>query len=132
MTSNHNQESEHEERYGKMRRQDRLVDDSEWIASFLRRVPFGFIATAQDAQPSITPNIFFHDEEAGVIYIHSAAKGRMREAIEGNERVCFCVAEMGRLLPADTAIELSVEYASVVIYGRASVVTETSPKEGQE
>jgi hypothetical protein len=31
---------------------------------------------------------------------------------------------MGRLLPADEAIESSVEYSSVIVFGRASVITD--------
>ena len=39
-------------------------------------------------------------------------------------RVCFCVAEMGRLLPADTAMEFGVEYASVVVFGTVTVCSD--------
>ncbi|MFX0144023.1 MAG: pyridoxamine 5'-phosphate oxidase family protein, partial [Candidatus Hodarchaeota archaeon] len=42
--------------------------------------------------------------------------------VERNSQVCFCVAEMGKLLPADTAIEFSTEYASVIVFGEARVV----------
>ena len=37
--------------------------------------------------------------------------------------MCFSAAEMGRLLPADTALEFSVEYASVIAFGKARLVT---------
>src|SRR5262249_25075426 len=36
--------------------------------------------------------------------------------------VCFAVNEIGRLLPADTALEFSVEYSGVVTFGRAHIV----------
>jgi hypothetical protein len=48
--------------------------------------------------------------------------GRTRANIDGDERVCLTVMEMGRLLPASEALEFSVEYASVVVFGTASVV----------
>jgi nitroimidazol reductase NimA-like FMN-containing flavoprotein (pyridoxamine 5'-phosphate oxidase superfamily) len=48
----------------------------------------------------------------------------MRTNIEANPRVCFCVAEMGRLLPADTSMEVGVEYASAVVFGTMEVVTD--------
>jgi nitroimidazol reductase NimA-like FMN-containing flavoprotein (pyridoxamine 5'-phosphate oxidase superfamily) len=38
--------------------------------------------------------------------------------------VSFGVGEMGRLLPAATAMEMSVEYASVIVFGRAHIVTD--------
>ncbi|MFQ5695808.1 MAG: pyridoxamine 5'-phosphate oxidase family protein, partial [Terriglobia bacterium] len=37
-------------------------------------------------------------------------------------RVCFGVSEMGRILPAATALEFSVEYAGAVVFGRASIL----------
>ena len=42
--------------------------------------------------------------------------------------MCFSVAEIGRLLPADTAMEFSNEYASVVAFGHARLVTEDEEK----
>ncbi len=42
--------------------------------------------------------------------------------VEAEERVCFGVSEMGRLLPASTALHFSVEYAGVVVFGRARIV----------
>lgn len=109
------------EKYGPVRRGDRAADDT-WIRGFLHQAPFGVLATVDNGQPFMTPNTFLYDEAAHAIYLHTAASGRMRGNIEGHDRVCFCAAEMGRLLPADTALEFSVEYASVVVFGRAAVV----------
>jgi nitroimidazol reductase NimA-like FMN-containing flavoprotein (pyridoxamine 5'-phosphate oxidase superfamily) len=38
------------------------------------------------------------------------------------------VAEIGRLLPADTALEFSNEYASVIAFGRARLVEDDEEK----
>lgn len=107
--------------FTRMRRNDRAQDDA-WIRSYLHRAPFGFLATQLNDQPFINSNLFVYDEAAHVIYVHTAREGRTRANIEGDERVCFSAAEMGRLLPADTALEMSVEYAGVVVFGRAAVV----------
>jgi len=45
-----------------------------------------------------------------------------------NPRVCFTVAELGRLLPADTAMEFSNEFASVVVFGQARLVESEAEK----
>jgi nitroimidazol reductase NimA-like FMN-containing flavoprotein (pyridoxamine 5'-phosphate oxidase superfamily) len=87
-------------------------------------VPFGTLATEYEGQPFIKPTLFVYAETENAIYIHGALAGRMRSNIELNPRVSFCIAEMGRLLPADTAMEVGVEYASVVVFGRAEVLTE--------
>jgi uncharacterized protein len=105
------------------RRQDRATDD-DWIRAFLRRSPFGMLATQWQEQPFLKPVLFAYDQAAHAIYIHGALEGRMRTNLEANLRVCFSVAEMGRLLPADTAMEFGVEYASAVVFGRAVVISD--------
>jgi hypothetical protein len=75
--------------------------------------------------------LFAYDEAAHAIYLHGALEGRMRTNLQANPRVCFCVAEMGRLLPAGTAMEFGVEYASAVVFGKAFVVSdETEARRG--
>jgi hypothetical protein len=53
----------------------------------------------------------------------------MRSNLEINPRICFCIAEMGRLLPADTAMEVGVEYASVVVFGIAEILMDARQAE---
>ena len=98
------------------------MTDDAWIKALLQRADFGALATVHDGQPFINTNLFVYDEAANVLYLHTARTGRTRTNIETNERVCFSVSEMGRLLPADTALEFSVEYAGVTVFGRAHVV----------
>jgi nitroimidazol reductase NimA-like FMN-containing flavoprotein (pyridoxamine 5'-phosphate oxidase superfamily) len=46
----------------------------------------------------------------------------MQANVDLNARACFNVNEMGRLLPADEALEFSNEYASVTVFGPISLV----------
>ncbi|MBI3410591.1 MAG: pyridoxamine 5'-phosphate oxidase family protein [Planctomycetes bacterium] len=107
-----------------VRRRDRAVTDNDWIRDFLKRAPFGTLATIDDRQPFANMNIFVYDEREHAIYLHTARAGRTRDNIEAEPQVCFSVAEMGRLLPAPTALHFSVEYAGVVVFGRARVVAD--------
>jgi nitroimidazol reductase NimA-like FMN-containing flavoprotein (pyridoxamine 5'-phosphate oxidase superfamily) len=111
-----------EEPRAAVRRRDRAVEDHAWIAALLHRAAIGMLATQHDGQPFINSNLFVFDEPARVIYMHTAQVGRTRANIEQEEQVCFSVTEMGRLLPADEALEFSVEYAGAVVFGRAAVV----------
>src|SRR4030042_6936408 len=104
-------------------RKDRAKDDA-WIRAYLQRVPFGMIATEYQGQPFLKPTTFVYAEAEHAIYIHGALVGRMRTNLELNPRVSFCIAEMGRLLPADTAMEVGGEYAAVVVFGKVEVITE--------
>lgn len=106
-------------------RQDRSKDDI-WIKEYLKRMPFGMLATEHDGQPFIKPTLFVYDEVEHAIFIHGALAGRMRTNLETNPRVSFCIAEMGRLLPAGTAMEVGMEYVSVVVFGRAELLTDAS------
>ncbi len=115
-------EHREEHPFTRMRRKDRGVDDEAWIRDFLRRAQVGTLATVHNGQPFINTSLFVYDEEAHTIYMHSAASGRTRANMDSDERVCFSASEMGRLLPADSAFGMSVEYASVVVFARARVL----------
>lgn len=108
-----------------VRRSDRAISDDDWIRDFLCHAPIGVLATVYDDQPFINTNLFVYDQARHVIYMHTARVGRTQANVENHERVCFSINEMGRLLPAAEALEFSVEYAGVVIFGRASIVTDT-------
>jgi nitroimidazol reductase NimA-like FMN-containing flavoprotein (pyridoxamine 5'-phosphate oxidase superfamily) len=118
-----------EEPYHHVRRSDRAVDDENWIRSFLSRAAVGVLATAVDGQPFINSNLFVYDESREAIYIHTAKVGRTRANLEASAPICFSVSAMGRLLPADEALEFSVEYAGVAVFGQGIVVQEEAEKE---
>jgi nitroimidazol reductase NimA-like FMN-containing flavoprotein (pyridoxamine 5'-phosphate oxidase superfamily) len=107
-----------------VRRRDRAVEDEAWIRAMLHRAPWGVLATSYEGQPYVNSNLFAFDEIAHAIYLHTAREGRTRANVEQDGRVCFTMGEMGRLLPADTALAFSVEYASVVVFGQATLVTD--------
>lgn len=105
----------------RVRRQDRQLDDAEWIDRFLARASFGHLAVCHDGQPLLHANLFWHD--AGTIWFHTAPVGKLRAVVEaGATRACFSVAEHGRILPAGTPLDFSTEYAGVICYGTLEVV----------
>lgn len=110
-----------EKPYISMRRADRAMDD-EWNRSFLRQAPFCSIATVHNGRPFITTNTFVYDEGRHAIFLHTARTGRLRTNIDADPNICLTAAGMGRLLPAETAKEFSVEFASVVVFGRMTVL----------
>jgi uncharacterized protein len=112
-----------------VRRRDRAVTDEVWIRALLKRAPFGTLATVRNGQPFVNMNIFVYDESAHALFLHTARAGRTRDNVESEERVCFGVSEMGRLLPASTALHFSVEYAGVVVFGRARIVEDEAEAE---
>lgn len=107
-----------------IRRKERAIEDETWIEDFLQRAPFGVIATAHEGQPFTVARNFAYDKDRYAVYMHGAKKGRTHSNILVNDRVCLNVSEMGRLLPAERAVSFGVEYTSVVLFGRASLVTD--------
>ncbi len=112
-----------------LRRSDRGADDA-WIRERLRTAAVGTLATVRDGRPFLNTNLFVHeggDEEGGglgTIWLHTAHVGRTAANVALREPapVCFSVFGIGRLLPADRALEFSVEYAGVVAFGSGRVV----------
>ncbi len=123
-----------------VRRRDRAKDDA-WIEAALDTAPYGVLATVgEDGQPFLNSNLFVYHAEGRCIYMHTARVGQTRRNLDRGEegasegegpgaRVCFSATAMGRLLPADEALEFSVEYAGVVVFGRGHVVHDAAEKE---
>ncbi|MCP4424146.1 MAG: pyridoxamine 5'-phosphate oxidase family protein [Chloroflexi bacterium] len=107
-----------------MRRKDRAVTDEKWIVDLLNRAPFGVMATVWEGRPFTVARNFAYDPEKHAVYMHGAQKGRTYDNVQTNDRVCLNVSEMGRLLPAPRAMNFSVEFSGVVIFGRVSLVTD--------
>src|SRR3989304_4347884 len=97
------------------------VDD--WIRAFLREAKVGHIASARDDQPFLNPSTFWFDEANHQIIFHSNVAGRIRSNIESNSRVCFEASELGKMLPSNVALEFSLQYRSVIVFGTARILT---------
>lgn len=100
----------------------------EWIRAFLREARVGHIATAQDGQPFITPSTFWFDEANHRILFHSNVTGRVRSNIEANPKVCLEASELGKFLPSNIALEFSLQYRSVAVFGAARVIDDPEEK----
>lgn len=118
-----------EQPYTHVRRKERAVDDDAWIIDLLRRAPMAQLATVYDGQPFINSNLFVYDETRHAVYMHTAGKGRTRSNVDADERVCLSISEMGRLLPAPRAFNMSVEYGGVVIFGGGRALEDAAEKE---
>jgi hypothetical protein len=112
----------------KIRRSDRAINDQDWIKEFLSRGMYGVLALSTEDQPFTNTNLYAYDESTNAIYFHTADQGRTPETIKQNDKACFTVSEMERLLPAGEASEFSVEYASVMVFGRAEMLTDNDQR----
>jgi len=104
------------------------AQDDDWVRQFLRRARIAHIATHWDDQPFINPTTFWYDAERHEIIFHSNIAGRVRANSERPQKVCFEASEFGRFLPANIALEFSVQYESVVAFGTIRVLEDLEEK----
>jgi uncharacterized protein len=102
--------------------------DDAWIEDFLQRVQVVHIATHWDDQPFITPTLFCYDKEQRQIYFHNNVVGRVRANIERHPEVCLEASQMGNLLPSNAALNFSVQYESVVVFGKARILEDEAER----
>lgn len=96
--------------------------DEAWVRAFLHRIEIAHIGHSADGQPFVTPTNFWYDEDGQRIIFHANIAGRLRANLESNPQVCLEISEMGGFLPANTALEFSVQYRSVMVFGRAEIL----------
>jgi nitroimidazol reductase NimA-like FMN-containing flavoprotein (pyridoxamine 5'-phosphate oxidase superfamily) len=82
----------------------------------------GHIASAQDGQPFLNPTTFWYDESNHQIIFHSNLAGRIRSNVESNPNVCFEASELGKLLPSNVALEFSLQFRSVIVFGQVRLI----------
>jgi nitroimidazol reductase NimA-like FMN-containing flavoprotein (pyridoxamine 5'-phosphate oxidase superfamily) len=109
-------------------RRPQYARDDAWTRAFLLRAQVAYIATHWDEQPFLTPTLYWYDPGQQKIYFHSNRLGRLRANSERSAQVCLAVSEFGKLLPSNIALEFSIQYASVVVFGRLRILTESDEK----
>lgn len=105
-----------------------MTRDDAWIRAFLHRAEIGHIGHSRDGQPFVTPTNFWYDEARQRIIFHSNLSGRLRDNLAHNPRVCLEASEYGRFLPANTALEFSTQYRSVMVYGTVEVLQDAGER----
>jgi len=109
-----------------LRRQDRAVVDEAWIEQMLETAPYATIGMNGEDFPHLNMNVFYYDRVERAIYFHTAKEGATRMRVGHGTKVTFTVSSMGRLLPAKTATQMSVEYRSVMVQGEISIVDDAN------
>jgi len=101
---------------------DRDVINSILDEAFICHV--GFVA---DGQPYVIPTGFARDGDH--LYIHGSAASRMLRTLSEGLDVCVTVTLIDGLVLARSAFHHSINYRSVVILGKATLVNDSSEKD---
>lgn len=105
-------------------RRPHFTRGDEWIRAFIKEAKVGHVATSLNDQPFLTPTTFWYDEENHQIIFHSNVAGRIRLNIEFNPKVSLEASELGKLLPSNVALEFSLQFRSVVIFGTVRIISD--------
>lgn len=102
------------------------LSDNEAIA-FLIGERIGHLATCTAVgTPYITPlNYMYHQ---GKIYFHCANEGLKLDNIMISNQVCFEVSRVDKSIFGDLACQYSTRYTSVLLFGCAHIVADSSRK----
>lgn len=103
-------------------------EEEGWIKSLLHRGEIAHIASHWDLQPFLNPTTYYYDEAGHRLIFHSNIAGRIRANIERHPEVCVEVSEFGKLLPSNIALEFSLQYRSVIVYGKARIIEDENEK----
>jgi nitroimidazol reductase NimA-like FMN-containing flavoprotein (pyridoxamine 5'-phosphate oxidase superfamily) len=94
----------------------------DWIKAFLRRSQIAHLSHAAGDHLFVTPTNFWYDEAGHQIIFHSNRTGRLRSDLERSPRVCLETSEVGRFLPSNAALEFSVQFRSVMVFGTVRIL----------
>lgn len=112
----------------RVRRADKAIPQAA-AAEMLARAFSGRLATVgPDGWPYIVPLLYIWRE--GEVWVHgSAVRGHLRVNVDHDARVCFEVDEPGAVFAYGRfECDTSVEYRSVVAFGRIRVVEDRNAK----
>ena len=105
-----------------------LSMNDERIIQLLNDVQIGHVATRDGNQPFIIPTTFWYSQANREIYFHSNAFGRIRFNADNYTEACFECFQSGRLLPSNIPLEKSIQYESVMAFGKLKVIMDLNEK----
>ncbi len=93
--------------------------DKETVCAILDATPLCHVAYTVDGLPFVTPTLQWREDDR--VYWHGSTASRMLRAAEGNE-VCLAVTLLDGFVLARSALHHSVNFRSVMVFGRAERV----------
>lgn len=108
------------------RRPHRAHYDRETVHAFLDSEMMAHIGYSIDGQPFVTPTSFWRRGET--LYWHGSRASRMIEAHAKGMDVAVCVSRLEAFVLGRTGFSHSVNYATVMAYGRTQAIDDIETK----
>ena len=100
--------------------------DTETIYAILDEALICHVGFAMDGQPFVIPTIHWRDGDT--LYFHGSAASRMLRTLRGGVDACVTVTLLDGLVMARSAFHHSMNYRSVVVFGKAREVADRDEK----
>jgi nitroimidazol reductase NimA-like FMN-containing flavoprotein (pyridoxamine 5'-phosphate oxidase superfamily) len=107
------------------RHPERGRDDQALIAAILDEALICHVGFVVDGYPAVIPTI--HARSGTTLFLHGSTASRMLQAAPGAE-VCVVATLVDGIVMARSAFNHSINYRSVVVYGRPRLVTDPMEK----
>ena len=105
---------------------EKAVYDKEAVRTILDAGILAHVAFVQGGAPVVVPMLYAREEE--IIYLHGARKARVIRMLEETEQACMNVTLLDALVLARSAFNSSMNYRSVTIFGKPTLVEERDAK----
>ena len=99
------------------RHPERAAYDAEAVHAVLDAAPMGHLGFVVDGQPFVIPMLYGRVDDA--VYLHGSVASRLMRTLTGGIEVCLTVTLVDGLVLARSAFHHSMNYRSVVVFGRA-------------
>lgn len=113
-------------RTGFRRKPKRGSHDRSVIDAILDEATIAHLGFVEDGRPLVIPTL--HARDGDLVYVHGSAASRTLEAMAGGAEVCLTASLLDGLVLAKAAFRHSVNYRSVMLFGRARLVVEEEEK----
>ena len=105
---------------------DRGAHDWETISQILDAGFLAYVGFCVDGQPFVIPTLYGRDGER--LYLHGSAASRMLRELETGIPTCVTVTLVDGLVLSRSAFDHSMNYRSVVAFGRARKIVDPEQK----
>jgi nitroimidazol reductase NimA-like FMN-containing flavoprotein (pyridoxamine 5'-phosphate oxidase superfamily) len=109
-----------------VREADRAVYDRETVYSILDEGFLCHVGFAVDGQPFVIPTSYGRKDDS--LFIHGSAASRMLRQMKEGVSVCVTVTLLDGLVLARSIFNHSMNYRSVVVLGKATLVDDAAEK----
>lgn len=109
-----------------MRRKDKEITDSAAIEKIIQEAQICRLAMVDGGRPYMVPLSFGYEGDS--LYFHSGHKGMKMDILRTNPTVCFEMDIQGNVLEDDKACHWTVQYRSVIGFGKVEFLEEADEK----